>query len=412
MSALSLAQRLLVKIAEISERGDVIVHQQSRSWSGPLGKWASKLPADMMAFYEECNGLVFRYAFADKPDEWHGLELLALDSDGKKVIDSYRRTFRIPRQSAKRFPEYFFQDGEVDKDAQVLFFYGSDDAWGILMIGEGEPATFHHWDNDGFVRFCEPTFTKLIERLMDRGFAHTALYSDSHPDTDAVVARLQRPAPPRPTFEITVNTRETLAAADLRRDALAAQRADDQERLLKALGDGKGLKGLSDADRLARLVAAFPAAPPDDALAVKLVRATGYKGSDPTLAKGRFFELFPYSDEPLVQLQLTLKCLESRIPVQTQDETLVRALHGVPGLKVTEGFPGDPQLIRALYLTRWRVYWTPFLRAELVKAWGKGKRPAPSFQVVLRARQAEGLEAGKTYTSFGLPGAEERVEPA
>ncbi|MEY3212551.1 MAG: hypothetical protein RIT28_3032 [Pseudomonadota bacterium] len=412
MSALSLAQRLLLRIAEISERSDVIVHQQSRSWSGPLGKWASKLPADMMAFYEECNGLVFRYAFVDKPDEWHGLELLALDSDGKKLIDTYRRTYRIPRQSAKRFPEYFFQDGAVEKDAQVLFFFGSDDAWGVLMIGEGEATSFHHWDNDGFVSYRESSFTKLIERLMDRGFAHTWLYSDTHPDTDAVVARLAKPAPPRPTFEITVQSAVPVTAADLRRDELAALRADDQERMLKALGDGKGLKGLSDADRLARLVAAFPTERPDDALAVKLLRARGYKGRDPAQAVASFFSEFPYGDEPLVRLQLDLRTLASRIPVQTQDETLVRALHGVPGLHVTEGFPGDPQLLRAIYLTRWRIYWTPFLRSTLVKDWGRGKRPTPSFQVVLRASQAEGLEAGKTYTSFGLTGVEERVEPA
>ena len=395
MSALTLAQRLLVRIAEISERSDVIVHQQSAPWSGPLGKWASKLPADMMAFYEQCNGLVFRYAFADKPDEWHGLELVALDNDGKRTIDTYRRTYRIPRQSAKRFPEYFFQDGAVEKDAQVLFFFGSDDAWGVLMIGEGESATFHHWDNDGFVSYRESSFTKLIERLIDRGFAHTWLYSDSHPDTDAVMARLAKPAPPRPTFEITVTAADPLTAADFRRDVLAGERADTQERLLKALGDGKGLKGLSDADRLGRLVAAFPAERPDDALAAKLIRSLGYKDDAPQAA-ARFFGMFPYGDEPLVQLQLTLKVLASRIPIQTQDATLIRALHGVPGLKVTEGFPGDPQLLRALHLTRWRIYWTPFLRSELVKSWGTGKKPTPSFKVILRASQAEGLEAGKT----------------
>ena len=412
MSALTLAQRLLLRIAEISERSDVIVQQQSAPWSGPLGKWASKLPADMMAFYQECNGLVFRYAFADKPDEWHGLELVSLDSDGKKMIDSYRRTYRIPRQSAKRFPEYFFQDGAVEKDAQVLFFFGSDDAWGVLMIGEGESATFHHWDNDGFVSYRESSFTKLIERLMDRGFAHTWLYSDSHPDTDAVMARLATPAPPRPTFEITVTTLEPVTAAELRRDQLAAQRADDQERMLKVLGDGKGLKGLSDADRLARLLLAFPKERPDDALAAKLIRARGYKGSDPAQAALWFFYEFPYGDEPLVRAQLDLRTLPSRIPVQTQDETLIRALHGVPGLRVTEGFPGDPRLLRAVYLTRQRIFWTPFLRSELVKDWGRGKKPTPSFKVVLRASQAEGLEAGKTYTSFGLPGVEGRIEPA
>ena len=53
------------------------------------------------------------------------------------------------------------------------------------------------WDNDGFVKRLDGSFTELVERLMARGFAHTWAYSDTHPDTDEVLRRLAVEVPLR-----------------------------------------------------------------------------------------------------------------------------------------------------------------------------------------------------------------------
>jgi hypothetical protein len=206
MSDLTLAQRLLARIGQISQRSDVIVQQQSPSRGGRsrLSKWASKLPPDMYAFYQALNGVKFCYAFADAPDNWHGLEFVALEEDGRKTIDTYRNKYRIPHQPSKRYPNYFFDEGAVDPNTPVLFFFGDDSGWGIIMLGEGEKASFHHWNNDGYVRYLTSSFTELVEKLIARGFAHTWAYSDNHPDTDDVLRRLATPVPPRKTFELTV----------------------------------------------------------------------------------------------------------------------------------------------------------------------------------------------------------------
>jgi hypothetical protein len=74
----------------------------------------------------------------------------------------------------------------------VLFFFGSDAAWGILMLGERPEATFAKWHNDGLVQRVPWTFSELIERLIANDFAHTWAY-DSHPETDAVEALIARP---------------------------------------------------------------------------------------------------------------------------------------------------------------------------------------------------------------------------
>jgi len=169
MSNLTLAQRLLVRIGQISQRSDVIVQAQSPSRSGGnrLNKWQSKLPADMYAFYQAINGLKFHYAFADAPDHWHGLEFVALEEDGRKMIDTFRNIYRIPHQAAKKYPAYFFQDGEVDPNTPVLFFFGDDSGWGIIMTGEGPNASFPHWDNDGYLKDRGTSFTGVLEKPLD-----------------------------------------------------------------------------------------------------------------------------------------------------------------------------------------------------------------------------------------------------
>jgi hypothetical protein len=81
------------------------------------------------------NGLKFHYGFADSPDSWHGLEFVALEEDGRKTIDTFRNSYRVPHQAATRYPNYIFDEGALDPDTIVLFFFGDDAAWGLIMTG-------------------------------------------------------------------------------------------------------------------------------------------------------------------------------------------------------------------------------------------------------------------------------------
>ncbi len=405
---LSLAQRLLARIGELSERSDVIVHQHSHSWSNRVGKWAGKLPADMLAFYQELNGLVFRYAFADEPDAWHGLEFLALDEGGKKTIDTWRRVYRLPHQAVKRYPSFFFQEGSLSPSEPALFFFGDDSGWGIIMSGNGEDVRFHHWDNDGFLRPLGTSFTALVERLIARGFAHTWAYSDTHPDTDAVVARLATPAPLRATFEIAVEAREELTADQERRKKLEALDQASRDKLLRALGLGKGLATRGAEEKLEALAAACATTEGmDDKSGKAAMAAMGLRNRSL-----EDFRAWWWTDgKPRVRVQVKIQALEEHPPTQREEGTLVRALHAIPDLRVTAGFPGAPEVLRyMLPLRRIKMHWTPFEASKSIEGWTNARKPSATYELVLSPAQAQGLESGKTFTSTGLASVETKID--
>jgi hypothetical protein len=403
MTDLSLAEKLLARIGEISRRSDVIVRNQSNVWGGPIGRWKDTLPADMLAFFTRLNGLVFHYAFKDQPDHQHGFALLALDSDGKKVIDPIARAYRIPRQAAKRYPAHFFQPGEVQPETDVLFFFGSDDAWGVIMVGAGQDATFRSWDNDGFTKPMPATFTQLIERLMDNGFAHTWSY-ESHPDTDAVRERLARKVPERHSLDVVVHSRTELSAAGHREKFLARFDDDAIAKMARALG-----KPPKSADRAALLAVIHTACGDADSVtdkaAVAAMRATGHK--KPT--RELFIERFVPGDEALVELDLTLRYVKSEIPFALDRVTLVRALDSLPGSRFAEDFPGPRELLQCTYPPKDGIFFHPWLACETDEV----DDPSPTEQrykrLVARSWRATGLEAGKTYACTALPAVEQGI---
>lgn len=407
MSDLTLPQRLLVRIGQISQRSDVIVQQQSTSRAGgnKLGKWQSKLPADMFAFYQTLNGLKFHYSFADAPDGYHGLEFVALDEGGRKMIDTFRNIYRVPHQAAKRYPEYFFQAGEVDPNAQVLFFFGSDDAWGVIMKGEGESASFHHWDNDGYVKYLSGSFTELVERLMARGFAHTWAYSDSHPDTDEVVRRLAIEVPPRKTCELTVESLEVRSSADYRRGVLATFTDDQHTKALRALGLAKQAKGLAQEERIALLEGACSSvASMDEKTATSVMKAFGYLRR----TRDEMAAFFRCDGGPVAYLALRLERIDGPEVWLGNQAVLLRVLHSIPGFQVTADFPHPPDVLRFLELHRHNLSWNPFVAISARHATGEEKKRA-IFNVVLDASRAQGMEVGKTYPSSALLAVEARI---
>lgn len=402
MRDLTLAEKLLARIGEISRRSDVIVREQSYSWSGPIGRWKDTLPADMFAFYERLNGLVFHYSFKDKPDSYHGFRLLALDTDGKKVIDPLVRQLRVPRQAAKRYPKHFFQEGEITPEAEVLFFLGSDDAWGVLMLGAAESATFRRWDNDGFTKPMPATFTQVIERLIDNGFAHTWAY-EQHPETDAVREQLSRKVPERHSFDIVVHGRKETSADEFRAKKLAALDDGAVTKIAKALG-----KPAKDADRTA-LVSLINAACADanalpEKAALAAMKATGHK--KPT--RELFIERFAVGSDPVVELDLTLRYIKSEIPFATDPDTLARALDSLPGARVAEDFPAPRVLLQCEYPAKARIYYRPWLECDY--EYPKSASPKEiRYKLVMHGWRATGIEEGKTYACTALAAVEQGI---
>ncbi len=408
MSDMTLAQRLLVRIGQISQRSDVIVQQQSSSRAGGkrLNKWQSKLPADMYAFYQAVNGLKFTYAFVDAPDDWHGLQFVALDEDGRKTIDTFRNSYRIPHQAAKRYPNYFFQEGQVGPDTPVLFFFGDDSGWGLIMTGEKDVASFHHWDNDGFVKSRGNSFTDLIDKLISRGFAHTWAYSEDHPDTDAVLKHLAVPAEPRKTFEVTVESITQRSAEDMRTSMIAGWTEHLQDKVLRALGLTKQTKGLSATDKIALIEKTCGTMEGiTDKVATAVMNALGFKKRN----QDDFVAFFRCGAGPVASVKLRVEYLDGPIPLQPYENVLPRVLHHVEGFHVTDGIPYPPELLSYTNPQRHDLHWTPFLSCSWDYEFKGEKNKTATFEVTLDALRTEGMEVGKTYPSTALPSVEGRI---
>lgn len=392
---LTLAERLIVHAGALSRRSDIVVRTRSAPWSGPIGRWQSVLPRDMFEFYSQINGLSFGYSLADDPDGYNGFALIALLEDGKRTVDTVSRQYRIPRQKAKRYPEYFFQPGEIDPETEVLFFFGSDDAWGILMLGEGPDASFAQWDNDGFVKRLPWTFTELIERLIDNDFAHTWAY-DSHPETAAVKAAIARPHARRTTFELDVHAIERVSAAAYRANSLA--RLSDEALLKFAKAFAKPPKNATREQCLALIEEglADPSAVTEKQAAAAM-KATGHR--KPTLAL--FAERYALGVAAIANLDATLHYVGDAKEVYLEPSTLLRALDAIDGVTVGESLGLPPGLVQYVYPPRWSVYSASFLSCEYdfdAPVDARSKR----FRVSARAEQLAPLEAGKRYPSSAL----------
>lgn len=409
MSDLTLAQKLLVRIGQISERSDVIVQLQSSSRPGGkrLSKWQSKLPADMYAFYQAVNGLKFCYSFAGVPDSWNSLEFVALEEDGRKTIDTYRNIYRVPHQIARKYPNYFFQEGEIAPDEQVLFFFGDDGAWGIIMTGEGENVSFHHWDNDGYVKYRGNSFTELVEKLIARGFAHTWAYSENHPETDAVLKQLSVDVPPRKTFEVTVESLTTRTAEEMRTAVIASWSDHLRDKVLRALGMTKDAKGLSTGEKTALIEKTCRSTDTlSEKVATSVMSALGYRKT----GLADFNSYFRCGKGAVASVRLRVEYIDGPIPLQPYEDTLRRVLHHVEGFHVTDGIPYAPELLSYTYPQRHGLHWSPFISCSWDYEFKGEKNKVATFDVTLDAERTQGMEVGKTYASTALPSVEARIE--
>lgn len=216
---LTLAERLLIFMGKMAEREDVMITLH-HTWSGPVKSWASALPEDMLAFYEQCNGVKFFYEMKESKVTG-GIFLLGLDRNGKGVIEPAERRGRIvsPRAPASKYGEYFLDESSsIAPDDKVLFWYGSMSGWGLLMVGEtGDDVSFHTWDNDGFTSSMSvQSFSEIIERGLERAFVHTWHY-DEHPLLEESLAEVQIEDPPlRETTKLRVLGVERGDASDWR----------------------------------------------------------------------------------------------------------------------------------------------------------------------------------------------------
>jgi len=266
----TLAQRLLQKIAEISRRSDVVVRQQAGPFTRLSSRWEKVLPSDMYAFFAELNGQSFHFSF-EGDDAWHGFSLQTLGEDGATTVVPATGRAGLSRLPARQLPQYFLQPGQVADDQAVLLFCGSDDAAGILLVGEGAQATLRTWNNDGLTELVPGSFSELMERLIDAGFAHTWASKD-HPQTAAVKARLATAVPARKSFELHVDELVEVAERDFVR-----QRCEEWKKpMLAKVAAALGIKGAAKLDGPAvvdQVVGALTGAEPLTAKMAKAVMA-------------------------------------------------------------------------------------------------------------------------------------------
>jgi hypothetical protein len=395
---MTLTHRLVTRIAQLARRSDITIHELRSTSGSSLTKWESVMPPDMYAFYKSLNGITFYYGIDGEADSWHGMRFISADKDGKKMfnVKGGYMYYTNPRKNGKKFGEYFFQD---PPDEDVTFFFGSDDAWGVLMLGTGASASFSKWDNDGFLNSMGSSFTAIVDQLIANNFAHTWAY-DAHPDTEKLRALLAREVPLRKTFELTVEARADKSAHDLRLQRIGAATDPAIAKLIKLLGLPAPAKGATRADKVALITTACAdLSHIDEETAAAMM--TALKEHDRTRAGLRHY--LQSGADQLSYLTLKLKHVIKDATFSESSETLIRALAAIDGISFAHDLPVDPNLFQAVDLHRSGIPWQPLIGLSWDYSFkGRSGAKTATFEVVMDARRAEGLEAGRTYDSTAL----------
>jgi hypothetical protein len=394
------AQQLLLKIAQIARRSDVVVHEYQAPANNPIKKWDGILPSDMFSFYSRLNGIRFHYGFTDD-DSWNGVTLLSLDRDGKKIfkVNGGYMYYKSPRAPGKRFPTYFFQD---PPERDVTFFLGDDSAWGVVMLGTGEDAAFYKWDNDGFLKSMGSSFTAVIDKLNAHALAHTWAY-DTHQDTDALLKRLATDVPLRTSFSVKVTKRTDSSTHAYRVKELADSTDAALNKLIKLLELPAPAKGTSREDKFELLVIACADLSHLSEAAAAAISTTLKLRSRNVAGLLRAFQC---GADTISHLDLELTYHASPAPLSHDQETLTRVLSAIEGVPFAHDFPGDPALIQAMRTSphaNTGFNWDPFIHVKWNYQWKGEEDKVATFEITAETARVSGLEAGKTYASTALP---------
>jgi hypothetical protein len=91
------------------------------------------------------------------------------------------------------------------------------------------------------------------------------------------------------------------------------------------------------------------------------------------------------------------------------DRALLRILHGVEGLHVSDGCPYPSEVLRFTDLRRQKLGWSPFVGLKYGRTPEGNGETERAFDIVLDASRAQGMEVGKTYASSALSRVEGQI---
>lgn len=400
----TLAQKIHILMGKLAARKDVKIERVSLSIGNKMSKWSEILPADMLDFYKELNGITFFYSIGES--NWNGFSMLALDKDGKKTFDQFTRYYKIPHQKVKNFNAYFFhEESNMNPESEVLFFLGDDGAWGLLMIGRGEDARFYHWDNDGFTNHLDhDSFSKIIEQGINRYFGTNWTNKEIHPENQAMLKLLAQEPPANKEFELIVNE---LAELDeyAYRYFLGSQKGQYfYTKLMAALGNNEVDVNLTNEGCGEWLATTFSDISNFNAAQIKAVmKVVGTSDKN----KQAFKEYFRIGGEPVFRLNLSLKKETGNFEAGSATELLIRVLSAIPQCSFCHDCPLDSELI--LYTNfRYFGFYRPFLY-DRNNSFEEGRNPHQiDFELVVTKDRIQGLEVGKRYDSAVLS----QIEPS
>ena len=396
-SELTLAQKILVWIGKIASRNDITIEKIKVPLGEKLSKWSEILPSDMLPLYNQINGVSFYYKIGENTS--NGLNIIGLDADGKGTFNPYSMTHSMPFQKAKSFGEYFLnEESKVDitSDSEVLFFFGQDSAWGILMVGRGEDATFYKWGNDGDIHFIDKTYSEILEQGIERNFGTSWFNDQIHLDNQKLLDMLAVESPKK-TFELTIDEMEEFDAHAYRYYLGKKQSTYTTHKFMEALGQSIPKNWTPDqygewvAETFSSL-ASFKLP-----LMKEIMKIIGEEKT-----KKAFENYFRIgNEEVVVHLKLILKKQDGDFSDSGASELLLRTLCSLPESSFCHDYPNRELILYTMYL-KWGFY-RPYLFFRDSNYYGE-KRNANEmgFDLVVLKSRVNGLNAGKTYDSFVL----------
>lgn len=394
---MTLAQEVLVWIGKIASRSDVKVEESRIRFGEKLSRWQEILPGEMLAFYNDINGLSFNFTLGD--DSWNGFTLLSLDPDGKQMYHPKTNYYKMPFAKAGSFSHFLNDESEliIDKNDEVLFFIGDDSAWGAIMVRSANGIAYYDWDNDGFVTRFDGNFQDIIRQGIERHFGTNWIDEQVHPQNQKLIDKLSEPAKPLKTYELTVTEMEELDGPAYRN--FYGRRAGSYfaSKFRHALGQPAFGPDTTDEEIGNWTEQTFADTSSFSADQVKAVMKVA--GGNKT--KKAMAEFFRMADaEPVVRLKLKLKKEYGEL-LSDSTEQLLRVLNGIENSVFCHDFPLHPDMIPYTNYRRFCFY-RPFI-FDRNNAFEDGRNPREMiFDMVVTKERTAGLEPGKTYDSSVL----------
>ena len=144
--------------------------------------------------------------------------------------------------------------------------------------------------------------------------------------------------------------------------------------------------------------------PITEKIATAVMKAIGYGKQN----REDFRRYFRCDEGPVADVTLRVERAPGGPDAQwTDSATLLRILHCIEGLHVTDGCPYPSDAVKFTELSRHDRLWSPFLGCSWGPISEREGKLASTCTLVLDASRAQGMEVGKTWTSSALTSVEQ-----